>query len=124
MSDLPREAELQSTIATMRAWREVRDLCKPGSKEYQEYDKLYKEAEAQCAMSDEPRRLAVPWSVEETSSGFTIVTANGVHICSVYAEEAKGGASKWENLSPAEGQRVARAIARMPEMLDKEAGAS
>jgi hypothetical protein len=35
----------QAAIETMIAWREARDASKPGSKEYQELDQKYREAE-------------------------------------------------------------------------------
>ena len=36
----------QAAIETMIAWREARDASKPGSKEYEEFDRKYREAEA------------------------------------------------------------------------------
>ncbi|MGC1821959.1 MAG: hypothetical protein WA729_13240, partial [Pseudolabrys sp.] len=39
-------SERQAAIETVIAWRQARDACKPGSKEYEEHDRKYREAEA------------------------------------------------------------------------------
>jgi hypothetical protein len=36
----------QAATETMNAWREARDKSKLGSKEYEEYDRKYREAQA------------------------------------------------------------------------------
>ena len=36
--------ERQTAIETMNAWRQARDACKPGSKEYEEFDREYRKA--------------------------------------------------------------------------------
>ena len=36
----------QVAIETRNAWREARDKSKPGSKEWQEFDRKYREADA------------------------------------------------------------------------------
>lgn len=63
------------------------------------------------------RRLEAPWSIEETPSGFRVTTKNGIHICYVYAGVPYPGYSKWAELEHGEARKVARAIARLPELM-------
>lgn len=47
MRDKLTPEERQSLSATAIAWREARDVSKPGSPQFEEYDRLYKEAQAE-----------------------------------------------------------------------------
>lgn len=71
-------------------------------------------------MSEQPRRLPAPWSVEAIAGGFRIVDANGIALAYVYArddlvEKTSGG----QHLSTDEARRIASNIVKLPDLLER-----
>lgn len=64
-------------------------------------------------MSDKPRpireRFPPPWTVEETPSGFAMISANGVRLAYVYTKSR----SATEGLTVGEAKAIATAISRL-----------
>jgi hypothetical protein len=63
----------------------------------------------------ERRRLERPWMVEETSSAFIVRTANHLVVSLIYFDSEPRRPSF--NLTKDEARRVARSIARLPDLL-------
>lgn len=63
------------------------------------------------------RRLQAPWSVERTAGSFRVVSANGIHLAYVYFGTPHPGYQSWQYLEEEEAHKVARAIARLPELM-------
>lgn len=70
------------------------------------------------------RRMPAPWEVVPLQSGFRINDADGKGMAYVYYynDHARAGAGP-QALNPEEARRVARAIARLPELLADANGA-
>lgn len=65
-----------------------------------------------------PRRFPPPWRAEETPSGWRVVTADGLVVAYVYArDDMQGYSTAWAYLTSDEARRIARGIARLPELL-------
>lgn len=72
---------------------------------------------------DEPkRRLEAPWTPKRASeTSYTVTTANGIVVAYVYCDDAAHKVtSGWNKLSSDEARRIATAIARLPELLEKK----
>jgi hypothetical protein len=70
---------------------------------------------------NETRRFPAPWTVEQVSKdGFYVRDANGVRVASVYCRDDLHS-QKWadynSHLTSDEARRIAKAIARLPELL-------
>lgn len=75
-------------------------------------------------MTEDRRRFPAPWTVEETPGGFAVVDANGVRVARVYFRDdlhAYRFGQFREHLTSDEARRIARAIARLPELLKPRA---
>ena len=72
-------------------------------------------------ISDAPRRrFPAPWSARETPGGWKIVDANGVAVAYVYAvDERRRIALGNDALTHDEARRIARGIARLPDLLGR-----
>lgn len=69
-------------------------------------------------MTTERRRFPAPWSARETPGGYCVQDANGVALAYVYAiEDERRKFILGGKLSPDEARRIARGIARLPELL-------
>ena len=65
-----------------------------------------------------PRRMPAPWSVQKIAGGFVVVDAGGRRLAFVYADPDQHGANT-DMLTPDEARRVARNIARLPELMGR-----
>ncbi len=64
------------------------------------------------------RRFPAPWSARETPGGWAIVDANGVAVAYVYAvDERRRIALEHDALTHDEARRIARGIARLPDLM-------
>lgn len=73
--------------------------------------------------SQPQRRFPAPWRAERDGHGFVVRDANGVAIARVYARDdlhQKRWADYWSHLTTDEARRVAKAIARLPELLTRD----
>ena len=77
------------------------------------------EAAQAGAGSPPPRRLKAPWRVEEERESYAVITADGQVITYVYFAEGIRR-QVMGRLTRDEARRVARAIARLPELLAAE----
>lgn len=73
-------------------------------------------------MQKERRRLRAPWSFREVSEeAFAIETADGTRVSFVYhADPVRLGTAFGDRLTKDEAEKIARAIARIPELLSAE----
>ncbi len=67
----------------------------------------------------EPRRLPAPWRVDEIAAAYLVTDAMGRRIAHVYFEDEKSRRDIANLLTKNEARRVAKAIARLPEILPK-----
>jgi hypothetical protein len=63
------------------------------------------------------RRLEAPWSIEVGASTFTVRTANGFVVATIYHDDEP---QRQFNLRHEEARRVAVAISRLPDLLAME----
>ncbi len=63
------------------------------------------------------RHFPAPWTAERTEGGYRIVDANGVTVAYVYAAPNARHAVTPAPLEWDEARRIARGIARLPELL-------
>jgi hypothetical protein len=70
-------------------------------------------------MPQEPRRILAPWWVEEGESTYLVRSANGFVISVTYFDDDP---NRDFNLRKKEARRIAVAISRLPELLDKDKG--
>ncbi len=70
-------------------------------------------------MTQEPRRMLAPWTVEEGESSFIVRTANGFVVSITYFDDEP---NRDFNLRKEEARRLAVAISRLPELLGNERG--
>jgi hypothetical protein len=73
-----------------------------------------------------PRRFPAPWTYDDTGSSFVVSYAAGRALCYLYYEEEPTRRDVVKCLSREEARRIAKAIARLPELItaEKERGAS
>ncbi len=69
-------------------------------------------------MTDEPRRMLAPWTVEEGEASYVVRTANGFVVSITYFDDEP---NRDFNLRKEEARRIAVAISRLPELL-KDSG--
>lgn len=62
------------------------------------------------------RRFPPPWSVEGTPGGYRVVDASGFTLAYVYCRDDKA-AAMLGYLTEDEARRIAKGIARLPELL-------
>ena len=67
-------------------------------------------------MADEPRRMLAPWTAEEGESSYVVRTANGFVVSITYFDDEP---MRDFNLSKEEARSIALAIARLPELPEK-----
>lgn len=67
------------------------------------------------------RRFPAPWSIEEKDGSFIVKDANGLRLAFVYWPTNFDGLGTLASghLSPDEARRIAKGIARLPELLAK-----
>lgn len=70
------------------------------------------------------RRFPPPWRIEQTDGAFIVRDANGMAVAYTYypVNYAGLGTLTAQHLSEDEARRIARGIARLPELLSKEKG--
>jgi hypothetical protein len=69
------------------------------------------------------RRFPPPWTTERTQHGFVVKDANGLHLASVYSRDdlhENRWDNYWQHLTSDEARRIAKGIARLPELLKRE----
>jgi hypothetical protein len=64
-----------------------------------------------------PRRLTPPWTVTETPGGYRVNDSDNHHIAYVYCKDDHQVPMMPEYLTRDGARRVAKAIARLPELL-------
>jgi hypothetical protein len=64
------------------------------------------------------RRFPPPWTAEEITGGYVVVDANGQSIAYVYARDSESDAQVARVLTKDEARRIARNIAKLPELLE------
>ena len=70
------------------------------------------------AMGKNVRRFPGPWRVVTTSGGYRVDDGTGKHVASVYARDDLAMKAGFETyLTTEEARRIAKAIARLPELL-------
>ena len=70
---------------------------------------------------DERRRFPAPWKVVETPGGYRVDDATGQTIGWWYGEDELSRRTAMRGLTRAEALRFAKAFARLPELLAKDA---
>jgi hypothetical protein len=63
------------------------------------------------------RRFPPPWSVDETEPCFIVRDHNGQALAYVYCEDEPGRRSAAHLMTRDEAQRIARNIAKLPDLL-------
>jgi K+/H+ antiporter YhaU regulatory subunit KhtT len=71
-------------------------------------------------MADAPRRFPAPWSADRIPGGYVVRDANGQAIAYLYSRENEAEARQAKTLTADEARRIARSIARLPELLATE----
>ena len=68
------------------------------------------------------RRFPAPWQVQRIEGGFAVADSNGFRLAYIYSppNHAELGTAAMGHLSEDEARRIARGIARLPELLAKE----
>jgi hypothetical protein len=67
------------------------------------------------------RRFPPPWRVERAVQGWTVRDSNGVEVAYVYCDEGTIlNVRTHQPLTFDEGRRIARGIARLPDLLRKQ----
>jgi hypothetical protein len=67
------------------------------------------------------RRFTPPWSVEETMACFVVKDHRGQKLAYVYFEDGPGRQTAADPLTQDEARRIAANIAKLPDLLKKEA---
>ena len=67
-----------------------------------------------------PRRFKLPWTAEQIPGGYVVKDATGQALAYVYARETKAKADTAKVLTMDEARRIARNIAKLPELLGKQ----
>jgi hypothetical protein len=64
-----------------------------------------------------PRRFPPPWTAEQIPGGYVVKDATGQSLAYVYARETKAQADTAKVLTMDEARRIARNVAKLPELL-------
>jgi hypothetical protein len=64
-----------------------------------------------------PGRFPLPWTAERIPGGYVVKDATGQALAYVYARETQAAADIAHVLTTDEARRIARNIARLPELL-------
>jgi hypothetical protein len=71
-------------------------------------------------MTDEVRRFPLPWTIEGNHTCFWVQDADGKRVAYVYFKESGLGRTSGEDsLTRAEALRIARNIAKLPDLLKR-----
>ena len=65
---------------------------------------------------EDPRRMLAPWTVEDGEASHVVRTANGFVVSITYFDDEP---SRDFNLRKDEARRIALAISRLPDLLEK-----
>jgi hypothetical protein len=66
------------------------------------------------------RRFPRPWRFEPIPGGYRVIDANGLALAHVYGEPPNAIAISDKRLTNNEGEKIARLIARLPELVELE----
>ena len=66
------------------------------------------------------RRFPRPWSFEPIPGGYRVIDANGVALAHIYGEPPQAVAASPNRLTDDEAEKIARLIARLPELVELE----
>jgi K+/H+ antiporter YhaU regulatory subunit KhtT len=70
-------------------------------------------------MADGSRRFPAPWYADKIPGGYLVRDATGQAIAYLYSRENEAEARQVKVLTADEARRIARNIARLPELLGK-----
>jgi hypothetical protein len=70
-------------------------------------------------MADAPRRFPAPWHADKIPGGYVVRDDNGQALAYLYGRENEAEARQAKTLTADEAGRIARSIARLPELLGK-----
>jgi hypothetical protein len=73
-------------------------------------------------MAEPPRRFPAPWRADKIPGGYVVRDANGQALAYLYSRENEAEARQAKVLAADEARRIARNIARLPELLGKTEG--
>jgi hypothetical protein len=71
-------------------------------------------------MTETPRRFPAPWHADKIPGGYVVRDDNGQALAYLYSRENEAEAMQAKVLTADEARRIARSIARRPELLAKE----
>jgi hypothetical protein len=71
-------------------------------------------------MTETPRRFPAPWRAETIPGGYVVRDDNGQALAYLYSRDNEAEAMQAKVLTADEARRIARSIARLPELLAKE----
>jgi hypothetical protein len=78
-------------------------------------------APAQLILAAMPqRRFPRPWRFEPIPGGYQVIDANGLALAHVYGEPPNAIAISDKRLTNNEAEKIARLIARLPELVELE----
>jgi hypothetical protein len=66
------------------------------------------------------RRFPRPWRFEPIPGGYRVIDANGLALAHVYGEPTNAIAISDKRLTNSEAEKIARLIARLPELVELE----
>jgi K+/H+ antiporter YhaU regulatory subunit KhtT len=66
-----------------------------------------------------PRRFPAPWPTDEIPGGYVVRDANGQALAYLYSRDNEDEARQAKTLTTDEARRIARNMARLPELLGK-----
>jgi hypothetical protein len=72
-----------------------------------------------AVMADAPRRFPAPWRADKIAGGYVIRDANGQALAYLYSRDDPTEALQAKMLTADEARRIARNIARLPELVGK-----
>ncbi|MGA3140356.1 MAG: hypothetical protein ABSD09_15950 [Xanthobacteraceae bacterium] len=66
------------------------------------------------------RRYPSPWRIEENSESYVVVDDNGQRLAFVYFEDEPVRQSTMKRIGKGDAYQLARAISRIPQMLQRD----